>query len=240
VPVYQGSREQLHWINGNSEVVDVEGEWIYPLLKSSDVRSFEIDRTRKSVIVTQRQLGEDTTALQRVAPRLWEYLVKNSEYFERRKSSIYRDRPRFSIFGIGDYSFKPYKVAISGLYKEPRFAVVLPIDDRPVMLDDTCYFLGFDTYLDTLLTASLLNSNLVKQFLQSIVFTDAKRPYTKDALMRINLAWAASRISLSDFHHQWAKLGYEPRITVNTSDLEAYKRRLLITNRDNPQLSLEM
>ena len=28
----------------------------------------------------------------------------------------------FSIFGIGDYSFKPYKVAISGLYKTFHFS----------------------------------------------------------------------------------------------------------------------
>ena len=29
----------------------------------------------------------------------------NKEYFDKRKSSIYRDKPDFSIFGVGDYSF---------------------------------------------------------------------------------------------------------------------------------------
>ena len=52
---------------------------------------------------------------------------------------------RFSIFGIGDYSFAKYKVTISGMYKRTTFSLVLPENDKPLMLDDTCYFIGFDT-----------------------------------------------------------------------------------------------
>ncbi|MBI4531405.1 MAG: hypothetical protein HY709_07760, partial [Candidatus Latescibacteria bacterium] len=208
------------------EVVDVEDQWIYWLLKSSDLRGFEIGRARKKVIVPQRHLDEDTSLLQKSASKLWEYLIKNSEYFEKRKSSIYHGRPPFALFGIGDYSFKAYKVAISGLYKEPCFSLVLPIDDRPVMLDDTCYFLGFDTYLDALFTVSLLNSPLVKRFLRSIVFTDAKRPYTKDVLMRIHLSRAACLLSFQTLRAFWADIGYEPRVSVVEADFEAYKQCL--------------
>jgi len=214
------------WVNGNGDVVDVEEQQVYWLLKSSDLQSFEVDRARKKVIVTQHHLGQNTSALQKDAPKLWEYLVRNSEYFERRKSRIYRDKPRFSIFGVGEYSFKMYKVAISGLYKEPRFTMVLPIDNRPVMLDDTCYFLGFDTYLDALFTASLLKSPTVKHFLQSIVFTDAKRPYTKEVLMRIDLIQVASQLSFHTLCAFWSTIGYKPRISVTKSGFEAYRQRL--------------
>lgn len=233
------SRDGL-WVNGNGEVVDVEAQWVYWLLKSSDLRGFEVDRARKKVIVPQHRLGEDTAVLQKNAPRLWEYLVRNSEYFEKRKSSIYRDRPRFSIFGVGEYSFKAYKVAISGLYKEPCFSAVLPIDNRPVMFDDTCYFLGFDTYLDALFTASLLNSHVVKRFLQSIIFADAKRPYTKEVLMRIHLAQAASRSSLRTLHTLWADMGYNPRVSVTDSDFEEYKHRLSIIGKRREGLQLTL
>jgi hypothetical protein len=84
------------------------------------------------------------------------------------------------MFGIGDYSFKPYKVAISGLYKVSNFTLVCPVEGRPVMVDDTCYQIGFESYLDALLTASVWNSPQVSKFLGSIVFADAKRPHTKD------------------------------------------------------------
>jgi hypothetical protein len=228
------------WVNGNGEWVDVEDQWVYWLLKSSDLRSFEVDRARKKVIVPQHRLDEDTSVLQKNAPKLWEYLVRNSAYFEKRKSSIYRGRPRFALFGVGEYSFKAYKVAISGLYKEPCFSLVLPIDNRPVMLDDTCYFLGFDTYLDALFTASLLNSPIVKRFLRSIVFTDAKRPYTKEALMRIDLSRAACQLSFHALRTCWADIGYKPRITVVEADFDEYKKRLSLTDRRQESLQFTL
>lgn len=213
-------------VNGYGEEVEIENEWVYRLLKSSDLRAFEIKQARKKVIVTQRRLGEDTANLQNRAPKLWHYLVRHSQYLDGRKSSIYRGRPRFSIFGIGDYSFKPYKVAISGLYKQSRFSLVLPIDDRPVMLDDTCYFLGFDTYLDALFTASVLNSRAVQKLLQTIVFADAKRPYTKKVLMRIDLTQAANQLSLPDLYASWANMGYKPQVSIAESDYQEYKLKL--------------
>ncbi len=213
-------------VNGHDEVVDVEYESIFWLLKSSDLRRFEVDSARKKVIVTQHHPGEDTSYLRVAAPKLWQYLTRHAEQFEKRKSSIYRNRPPFSMFGVGDYSFKLYKVAISGLYKEPHFSLVLPIEDRPVMLDDTCYILGFDTYKEALMAASLLNSATVKQFIQSIVFSDAKRPYTKDTLMRIDLTQAALRVSFDALRTLWADMSYQPRMSIDESDYEAYKQHL--------------
>ena len=170
---------------------------------------------------------------------MWEYLVRNSEYFERRKSRIYQGKSRFSIFGIGEYAFKKYKVAISGLYKEPWFSLVPPIDNRPVMLDDTCYVLGFDAYPDALFTASLLNNPSIKQFIRSIIFPDAKRPYTKAVLMRIDLVQAASKLSFDAFRNFWDEIKFESSISVTQSDFEEYKKRLSIMsqNCEGSQLS---
>lgn len=223
-------------VNGKGEVINVEEDRLYWLLKSSDLRKFEVGQARKKVIVTQRHLGEDTSILKQYTPKLWEYLTKNSEYFERRKSKIYLDKSPFSIFGVGEYSFRMYKVAISGLYKEPRFSLIPPISNLPVLLDDTCYFLGFDIYSDALFTASLLNCQIVKQFLQSIVFVDAKRPYTKELLMRINLTQVASDVSFDSLCLLWDELGYKPSISVASSDFEEFKQRLLIVNRSTERV----
>ena len=217
--------------NGSGETVAVEGEYVYWLLKSSDLRNFEAGPLRKRVIVTQRRLGEDTADLKEKAPKLWEYLTQNSRYFERRKSSVYRDKPRFSIFGIGEYSFKPYKVAVSGLYKEPNFSLVCPIENRPVMLDDTCYYVGFDAYPEALFTATLFNSPPLKGFLRSITFMDAKRPYTKAVLMRVNISYAVSHLSFHTLHDFWVGIGYRPREDVTEAELERYKQGLLNTDK---------
>ena len=37
---------------------------------------------------------------------------------QKRKSSIYRGQPPFAMFGIGPYSFAPWKVAIGALQQE--------------------------------------------------------------------------------------------------------------------------
>jgi len=41
---------------------------------------------------------------------------------------IYCGKPRFFIFGVGDYTFTPWKVAVSSFYKIPHFIKVGPMD----------------------------------------------------------------------------------------------------------------
>ncbi len=170
--------------NGLGEQVDVEPEALYPLLKSSDLQHG--GTPHRWIPLPQRSLQEDTESLAGRYPKLWGYLQRHRPLFDARKSSIYRRRPPFSIFGIGEYSFAPYKVAISGMYKEPVFTLVPPVDGRPVMLDDTTYFLGFDSCEEAAGVCAALNGEAVQGFLRAVAFRDAKRPYTKELLMRVN------------------------------------------------------
>ncbi len=55
------------------------------------------------------------------------------------------------------------------------------------MLDDTCYFIGFDDQVEAEGIFELLRRDKVKQFLDSLIFSDAKRSVTKDLLMRIDI-----------------------------------------------------
>lgn len=175
-----------NWITSAGEVVDVETEFVYPLLKSSDVANGR-SASERMVIVPQRTLGEDTTTLKERAPKLWSYLMKHRNELIERKSSIYRKQPPFSIFGIGGYSFAPWKVAISGLYKRVQFRLVGPLGGRPVMLDDTCYFLPFAREEDARRTLLALESELARDFFRGRVFWDAKRPISKSILQSIDL-----------------------------------------------------
>ena len=198
--------ENRQWQNGAGEPVNVEYDRVFPLAKSSDLKDHVVVSLRKVVIVPQGAVGEDTTWLKRSNPRLWKYLSAHSDLFSARRSVIYKGKPPFSIFGVGDYSFKPYKVAISGLYKSSHFSLLLPVDGKPVMLDDTCYLLGFDTLGEAAVALGLLNSQPVQDFLKSIVFPDSKRPYTKDVLMRLDLQKVASLVSAKSVHDYLSKL----------------------------------
>ncbi len=187
------------FINGFKEPVDIEDDLVFTLLKSSDLKAVIASNARKFVLVTQKNVGAETNYIQLMFPKLWNYLLANAHYLDNRKSSIYKKAPRFSMFGIGEYSFKPYKVAVSGLYKQSTFSLVLPRDNKPIMLDDTCYFLSFDNLIYAVIVCALLNSKVAQDFLSSISFLDSKRPYTKDVLMRIDLNKLCEVIGYTDF-----------------------------------------
>jgi hypothetical protein len=206
-----------HYINGLNEEVKLEDDLVYGILKSSDLKNTVIDQTRKYTIVTQKKVGQETRFIKSEYPKTYKYLSEHQAIFDARKSSIYNNKPLFSIFGIGDYSFKPYKVAISGLYKTFHFTLILPQNNKPVMLDDTCYLIGFDKIEFAVYTLILLNSDKVMQFLQSVIFSDAKRTFTKDVLMRIDLLWLSKNIDTLTLKNELARLNelYKFNLTLN-------------------------
>ena len=194
-------------VNGLKETVDIESEYVFPLIKSSMFKSPVIDHFRKYVIVTQKKIKQDTTHIKNDAPKTWAYLTSHKEYFSKRKSSIYKDAPDYSMFGIGDYSYAQYKVGVSGFYKKPLFSVLISNNDKPVMMDDTSYFICLPTY-DTAYTAMLiLNSEIVQHFLLTNAFLDAKRPFTKKVLRQIDFHKILCKITASDLTHTEKKLG---------------------------------
>lgn len=179
--------------NGLGEVWPLEPEPVYPLLKSSDLANGRLV-PRKFVILTQTRIAEETAEIESRYPLLWRYLLSHGDLLDGRGSSVYAARPRFSIFGVGDYTFAPWKVAISGLYKALRFQVVGEYGNRPVVVDDTCNFLACRSREEAEFFAALLNSEMANRFLQSLVFFDSKRAITIEALRRIDLLNLAERL----------------------------------------------
>lgn len=175
-----------HYVNGLGEEFNLEKELVFGLLKSSDLKVDKTNSYRKQTIITQKRIGQETKYIKERLPLTYQYLSSHKEFFDKRKSSIYKDKSNFSIFGIGDYSFAKYKVAISGLYKSTHFTLVSPKDSKTIMLDDTCYFIGFDNLKMAQIAHFLVNSDLVQKFLKSIIFSDSKRSINKDTLMRID------------------------------------------------------
>lgn len=175
-----------HFKNALGEEIILENDLTYGLLKSSDLKGHKTSSFRKYIIITQRKIGQETIYIKDKYPLTYKYLNSHKEFFDKRRSSIYKNKPDFSIFGIGEYSFTTYKVAISGLYKSTHFTFVDPINNKPIMLDDTCYFIGFENSKMAEIAHFLLNSDLVQKFLKSIVFSDSKRSINKDILMRID------------------------------------------------------
>lgn len=183
--VFELRRGQNGFVNGFGDLVVVEEELIYPLLKSSDLARGR--ESRRWMLVHQKSMSDGLHGFDGRFPRAWHYLNQHGGRLDRRASSIYKNRPRFSIFGVGPYAFAPWKVAISGLYKKLAFRAIEPVDGKPVVLDDTCYFYPCATEHECRRVLRLLKSDEARGFLESLIFWDAKRPITAGLLNRLDL-----------------------------------------------------
>jgi hypothetical protein len=183
--------------NGLGDVVPLETDRLFPMLRSSEIAKGDPTPSRW-MLVTQFHPGDDTALIEHLTPKTWAYLQRYATQLRARASSIYRNRPPFAMFGIGPYSFASHKVAISGLYKQLRFVPLAPFAGRPIVLDDTCYFIDCQCAAEAKLLAGILNSQATTDFYSSLIFWDSKRPITIDVLGRLSIEAAARELSVDD------------------------------------------
>lgn len=192
--VFELTRIDGAFVNGLNEQTNIEQDVVFPMLKSSDLASGR--DPGKWMFVPQRSMSDAPSRLQSTAPMAWQYLVNHAGVLEKRGSSIYRNRPPFSIFGVGGYTFAPWKVAISGLYKSLNFVAVPPVESKPVVFDDTCYLFPCNSEEECAALLELMTSDAAREFLSSFVFWDSKRPITAKLLNSLNLGALAQSLGM--------------------------------------------
>lgn len=171
--------------NGLGQVVDIEPEYLYPLMKGSDIGSGRQWRS-KFVLVTQTKPGEDTLPIRQRAPRTWAYLDAHGDVLDGRGSTVYKKSPRFAMFGIGDYAFRPWRIAICGLYKKLSFRLIEPIDGKPVQFDDTVYYVSFGSFDEANEAFEGIQSLPATELYSSLIFWDEKRPIKSSVLNTVD------------------------------------------------------
>ena len=191
------------YLNGFGENIALEDDLLFPMLKSSDIGNRR-DGHRRAMIVTQQFVGQDTSYIRSTAPRTWEYLNRYAGLLRRRASAIYKNKPAFSIFGVGPYSFAPWKVAISGFYKKLVFVRIAPVNGRPMVFDDTVYFLPCWSEEEACFIEGLLRSEAAHEFLDSMIYWNDKRPITVDVLKRLSINKLAATLGLQQEYSRFA------------------------------------
>jgi hypothetical protein len=184
-------------VNNLGEVVDLESTYLFPMLKSSCIANGRVTNPRKWMLVPQQAVNESTARIAKDAPKTWEYLMRHRALLEKRGSSIYKDRPPFSIFGVGEYSFALWKVAISGFYHSLDFRLVATHRNKSIVVDDTINFIPCQSQEQAGQLLRLLNSDLAREFFGAFIFWDAKRPITTEILQKLNLSALAERLGES-------------------------------------------
>jgi hypothetical protein len=179
-------------VNMQGEPADIEDTYLYPMVKGTDLNHGRVSNISRYMIVPQRSVGAPTAEIEYCAPKTWAYLSAHRTSLGDRKSSIYRTNPRFSVFGVGDYTFKPWKIAVSALHKQLSFQMVGPCKGKPVVFDDTVYFMGFDSYQEANIAYESLTSWPVLALLGSLMFRDEKRAIKAQVLNRVD--WSRANL----------------------------------------------
>lgn len=190
-------RHGENFVARDGKIIDIEPDYLFPMLKASDLANGRPQMGKRWMLVTQRTVGEDTNRIAVRAPKTWAYLNEHVNRFTNRASAIYKNRPAFSMFGLGPYSFAPWKVGIAGLYKKLAFRVIGPWEEKPIVLDDTCYFVACRSKEEAAMVAEMLNHPIAQEFYSAFVFWDAKRPVTVDLLRRLDLGRLAKELGRS-------------------------------------------
>ncbi|MSR48100.1 MAG: hypothetical protein EXS13_13755 [Planctomycetes bacterium] len=171
------------FVNGLGDRIELESELVWPLLKATDLARGR--SPTRWLLVPQQSMSEDPAVRLAASPLARAYLERHADRLQRRKSRIYRGRPIGSLFGVGDYSFAPWKVAVSALHAQPRFRVVGPHAGRPVVVEDTCCILACRDEAQASARAAWLDSRPAQEFLAARTFADRKRPITVELLDRL-------------------------------------------------------
>lgn len=187
-------------INGYGQEVNLPWEHLYPMYKSSHISKKNIIAPQRYMLITQKKINDETKYITTESPETWEYLLKYAEKLDKRKSSIYKNAPRFAVFGVGEYTFSPWKVVISSLYKNIRFSKIGLYQGKPIVVDDTCYMLGFESEKQADLILKILNSEISLEFIQSIIFNDDKRIVSAAVLNRISIKELAKELGLLEYY----------------------------------------
>lgn len=186
------------YLNGFQEEVQLEPRFLFPMLKSSEVANGAVAEPTRWMLITQSAIGDDTSLIESEAPQTWKYLCAHGDRLDRRGSTIYQNRARFSVFGVGPYTFAPWRVAISGFYKKLDFRTVGSFEGKPIVLDDTCYFLPCGSRAEADCVHDLLRSEPAQELLGAFTFWDSKRPITVGLLSRLDLLAVAREVGADE------------------------------------------
>lgn len=165
---------------GDTRSVRLEPEFLYPLIKGASDFSACYFHPKHSLYALVPNKGiikkaylEGEEALQ-ILPKTKAYFNSFKDVLETR--STYRGRmpgaPYYAIYNVGDFTFKPWKVVwaeMSGSFAAAvaGHADVPHVGSRPYVPDHKVYFVAFDEEQPANFLCGLLNSEIVKEYVES-------------------------------------------------------------------------
>nr|MDO8112406.1 hypothetical protein [Candidatus Sigynarchaeota archaeon] len=148
----------------------VEIAGIYPVIKPRHVKKWRIKGYYFMIVPHAKHGQNNEMELREKMPKTYEYLEIFKADLEGRASKWFKGEgmPFYSLFGIGEYTFQPFKVVWSSIGALHAFAVASSIHDprigtRLVIPDNTIGYLSFDTSDEAHYACAILNASAIKE-----------------------------------------------------------------------------
>ncbi|MFC3852867.1 N-6 DNA methylase [Salinispirillum marinum] len=163
------NRVQEGRTKGIPEITDVvEAEHIFPMLRGKDVTKFRAVPTPFHSLVPQREMHGDPD-LPFDYPNTYQFLEQFKEQLKVRSSlkRFQQNKPYYSLWSTGQYTFSPYKVLWREMNNKTFFAAYIgPVEDeilgtKVVVPDHKLYFIPVETEDHAAFLTGFLNSTYV-------------------------------------------------------------------------------
>jgi SAM-dependent methyltransferase len=152
---------------------DLEPDHVYPYLRSKHIVKYGLFGHDLHLVPLSSANEDNTAELRRETPATYDYLEANRAALEARSSSWLESGTFYNLFGLGTYTWSPYKVVWCRLGYKPHFAVVSTVEDddigeKPVVPGDHCMFIPTDDEYEAHFLCALLNSTPYQRCLDGL------------------------------------------------------------------------
>ncbi len=146
----------------------VEADDVFPLLRGRDVHRFTArPQSNQCVIVPQRGMfGDESLPASR--PRMFKFLCQYQEILKQRSSyrRFQKDKPFWSVWSTGEYTFAPYKVVWKEMSGNGFVAAYVGTEEfnggmKTVIPDHKVYFVPLNDKDEAAYLTAFLNSRVV-------------------------------------------------------------------------------
>ncbi|MXR51745.1 N-6 DNA methylase [Halovenus sp. WSH3] len=151
----------------------IEPDLVYPYIKSRHVVKYGLFGHELRLVPVKKANQDNEAELRERYPETYRYLADRREQLTDRASSWLDDGPFYNVFGVGEYTWSPYKVVWCRLGFNPHFAVVSTVEDpdlgeKLVVPGDHYMFIGADDEQEAHALCALLNSAVYQKSLRDI------------------------------------------------------------------------
>lgn len=217
----------------------LEGKYLFPFVRGSKLGRWyaNVDSLLLLVQDPAKRRGVDEEVLRSTAPATWEYLKSMepilreraalNRYFANHKNPS-RSAPFYSMFNVGKYTLKPYKVAWHRMKSPIGAAVLESVCGKLVMPQETHAFVATSTREEAYFLAAQLNHPFVNQVANSLSIPGSKSFASPHLLDKVQLV----RFSNDDaIHGQIVELAMEiqRQVTAMKGEVGEEAKQMIIT-----------